>query len=103
MVYTEVDQLAEFSAGGISAFRNMIHKNFKEKKFIGDGILKTEITFVVERDGALTNIILNGLNTDFNNEIKHAISLIKEKWNPAEKSGEKVRFRYRMPITMLIE
>ncbi|SFB79758.1 hypothetical protein [Kaistella jeonii] len=103
LVYTEVDQLPEFSAGGLPAFRNMIHKNFKKKNFIGDGMLKTEITFFVERDGALTNIIVNGPNADFNNEVKHAISLIKENWNPAEKMGEKVRFRYKMPITMLIE
>lgn len=102
-VYTEVDQLPEFSAGGLPAFRKLVKKNFKKKNFIGRGLFKTEIRFLIEREGTLTNISANGPNGDFNNEVKRAISLIKEKWNPAEIRGEKVRFRYKMPITMLIE
>jgi protein TonB len=91
-VYTEVEQTAEFP-GGINAFRNKVSSNF-------DG---SEITFVVERDGSITDVKASGGNSDFNSEAIRTIKSIKNKWTPAKINGQSVRYRFRLPLTMNFE
>ncbi len=102
-VYTEVEQLAEFP-GGINSFRNKVNSNFDTSIMDGDeGIVKTEVTFVVERDGTITDVKANGSNKDFNAEAIRTVKSIKNKWAPAKINGQAVRYRFRMPLTMQFE
>ncbi|KQT31061.1 energy transducer TonB [Chryseobacterium sp. Leaf405] len=102
-VYTEVEQTAEFP-GGINAFRNKVSSNFDGSAMNGDeGTVKTEITFVVERDGSITDVKANGKNADFNSEAMRTIKSIKNKWTPAKINGQSVRYRFRLPLTMNFE
>lgn len=102
-VYTEVEQTAEFP-GGINAFRNKVANNFDGSAMNGDeGTVKTEVTFVVERDGSITDIKANGGNSDFNAEAIRTIKSIKNKWTPAKINGQSVRYRFRLPLTMNFE
>ncbi|MCY0970332.1 energy transducer TonB [Chryseobacterium wangxinyae] len=102
-VYSEVEQTAEFP-GGINAFRNKVSGNFDGSAMNGDeGTVKTEITFVVERDGSITDVKANGKNADFNSEAVRTIKSIKNKWTPAKINGQSVRYRFRLPLTMNFE
>jgi protein TonB len=102
-VYTEVEQTAEFP-GGINAFRNKVSSNFDGSAMNGDeGTVKTEITFVVERDGSITDVKASGGNSDFNSEAIRTIKSIKNKWTPAKINGQSVRYRFRLPLTMNFE
>lgn len=102
-VYTEVEQLAEFP-GGINSFRSKVSSNFDTSVMDGDeGTVKTEITFVVERDGSITDIKANGSNKDFNAEAIRTVKSVKNKWAPAKINGQSVRYRFRMPLTMQFE
>jgi len=102
-VYSEVEQTAEFP-GGINAFRNKVSGNFDGSAMNGDeGTVKTEITFVVERDGSITDVKANGKNSDFNSEAVRTIKSIKNKWTPAKINGQSVRYRFRLPLTMNFE
>ena len=102
-VYTEVEQLAEFP-GGINSFRSKVNSSFDTSVMDGDeGTVKTEVTFVVERDGTITDVKANGSNKDFNAEAIRTVKSIKNKWAPAKINGQSVRYRYRMPLTMQFE
>ena len=102
-VYTEVEQTAEFP-GGINAFRNKVQSNFDTSAMSGDsGTMKTEVTFVVERDGSITDVKANGSNSDFNSEAVRTVKGIKNKWSPAKINGQSVRYRFKMPLTMQFE
>lgn len=102
-VYTEVEQTAEFP-GGINSFRNKVSSNFDGSAMNGDeGTVKTEITFVVERDGSITDVKASGGNSDFNSEAIRTIKSIKNKWTPAKINGQSVRYRFRLPLTMNFE
>ncbi|WP_407402031.1 energy transducer TonB [Chryseobacterium sp.] len=102
-VYSEVEQTAEFP-GGINAFRNKVSGNFDGSAMNGDeGTVKTEITFVVERDGSITDVKANGKNADFNAEAVRTIKSVKNKWTPAKINGQSVRYRFRLPLTMNFE
>lgn len=102
-VYSEVEQTAEFP-GGINAFRNKVSGNFDGSAMNGDeGTVKAEVTFVVERDGTITDVKANGKNSDFNSEAVRTIKSIKNKWTPAKINGQSVRYRFRLPLTMNFE
>ncbi len=102
-VYTEVEQLAEFP-GGINSFRTKVNNNFDTSVMDGDGgTVKTEITFVVERDGSITDVKASGSNRTFNDEAIRTVKSIKNKWTPAKINGQSVRYRFRLPLTMQFE
>ena len=102
-VYTEVEQLAEFK-GGINAFRSKVQNNFDTSVMSGDeGTVKTEVTFVVERDGSITDVKASGPNKDFIAEAIRTVKSVRDKWTPAKINGQAVRYRYRLPLTMQFE
>lgn len=102
-VYTEVEQLAEFP-GGINAFRSKVSNSFDTSVMEGDeGKVQTTVTFVVERDGSITDVKADGPNKGFNAEAVRTIKSVKNKWTPAKINGQAVRYRYRLPLTMQFE
>ncbi len=102
-VYTEVEQTAEFP-GGINSFRNKVQGGFDTSVMDGDeGTVKTEVTFIVERDGSITDVKASGSNRTFNDEAVRTVKSIRNKWTPAKINGKAVRYRFRMPLTMQFE
>lgn len=102
-VYESVDQPADFSGGGLNGFRSKFTNNFDSSSLEGEGTLSTEITFVVERDGSLSQIKATGPNSDFNREAERTVKSIKIKWNPGKVNGQPVRSRFRFPVKMNFE
>ncbi|MEM0542888.1 energy transducer TonB [Flavobacterium sp. j3] len=85
--------------GGLEKFYKFISKNYQlpdEEGLKG----KVFVTFVVEKDGSLTDIKVVrdiGYGTG-----KEAIRVLKScpKWNPGEQNGKKVRVLYSLPISI---
>lgn len=98
-IFDDVEKPAEFSEG-INIFRRKLLEKLKVKNIVSQGIEKCELMFVIERDGTLTGITANGTNESFNNEAIRAVSKIKGKWIPATLNGQKVRYRFRVPLTL---
>lgn len=102
-IYESVDQDAEF-AGGINTFRNKFSENFDTGAMEGgEGTIKANVSFIVERDGSLTDIKVSGPNSDFNREAERALKSIRTKWKPAKINDQPVRQRYKLPVTMNFE
>lgn len=100
---TTVDVEAKFN-GGIDVFRNKVVGNFDTGNFEGSGdLMKTVVTFIVEKDGTISNIKANGENSQFNKEAEKTIRSIKGKWTPAKLNGENVRSYFKFPISMQFE
>jgi protein TonB len=85
--------------GGIEKFYNFVQKNYQmpdEEGLKG----KVYVTFVVEKDGSLTDIkVLRDIGYGTG---KEAIRVLKStpKWNPGEQNGKKVRCTYSLPISL---
>ncbi len=94
------EQSAEFPNGGLNKFRMLIEENFRERKVKGQGKEFCELSFMIERDGTISNIKAKGTNDSFNKEAIHAISKIKTKWIPAMINNQAVRYRYRVPLNL---
>lgn len=102
-VYESVDQEAEFP-GSLNSFRNKIGENFDNSAMEGgEGSLKTTVTFIVERDGTISDVKASGSNSDFNSEAVRTVKSIRTKWVPAKINGQPVRQRFRLPLTMNFE
>jgi protein TonB len=91
--------------GGIEGFRNKVLNNFDTTVVTSESgeIVKAVVTFVVERDGSISNIKASGVNADFNKEAEKVIKNIKGKWNPAKLGGQNVRSYFKFPISMQFE
>ncbi|KFC23621.1 energy transducer TonB [Epilithonimonas lactis] len=96
---TEFDKFAEFS-GGMDAFRNEFTKKFDSNKLAGSGQVSTQITFVVNEKGIVSDIKAKGKNLTFNEASVNAIKKIKGKWIPAMHNGIAVKSNYNFPLTM---
>jgi len=87
--------------GGIGEFYKHVASNFivpTHKDFYGG---KIYVSFVVEKDGTLTDIkVLRhpGFGT-----ADEAIRVLKsaKTWQPAEQNGKKVRCQYMLPISIM--
>ncbi len=100
----EVKIIADVEAkfpGGLNAFRSQVGNYFDQDEFQGTGdLLKATVTFVVEKDGTITNIKATGTDASFNKEAIKTISQIKGKWIPAQVKGKNVRYAFKIPISM---
>jgi len=90
---------AEFP-GGMIAFRNEFANNFNINSVQGKGEAKAIANFIIERDGSLVQITVNGNNESLNQEIKKALENIKTKWKPGTVNNNPLRTRQRFPITI---
>lgn len=98
-----VDQEAIFP-GGINKFREGIINNLDTSALEGnDEKYTTSITFVVEKNGSISNIKADGKNKDFNKLAIDAIKMIKQNWKPATYQGQTVRSYYKVPISFVLE
>lgn len=100
VIVAKPDVEAKFP-GGIDAFRNQVGKYFNQSDFDGTGeLMRTTVTFVVEKDGTISNIKAAGNDSYFNKEAVKTVNMIKGKWIPAKVNGKNVRYAFKMPIAM---
>lgn len=87
--------------GGIDKFRSYIGNNFNtpdDENFPGG---KVYVTFVVEKDGTLSDIkVPRDAGYGTGNEAIRVIKSCKIRWNAGEQNGKKVRMQFMLPITL---
>lgn len=103
-VYDSPHEVAQYPFG-LNTFRKkfanaIVVDSFKKER---ENTLKTIVSFIVERDGTVTDVQAKGTNANFDAEVKRAVRSVKDKWKPAKYKGETVRSRYRIPLTMNLE
>ncbi|WP_264520535.1 energy transducer TonB [Flavobacterium sp. N1994] len=84
--------------GGMQKFYGYIGRAYSAPEDCGSG--KVFVTFVVEKDGSLTDIKV--IREVCPGSGKEAIRVLKScpKWNPGEQNGKKVRVLYSLPISI---
>lgn len=102
-IVESADVSAEFTAGGIDGFRQRVQENFDVEAVEAEGILTTNVSFVVELDGSISQVKATGSNSDFNREAERVIKSIRTKWKPGKQGNQNVRSRFRLPLKMRFE
>ncbi len=98
-IFMVVEEMPEFP-GGDEARMRYLRDNIKYPELERDNGVQglVVVSFVVEKDGSITNIkILKGLTPNINNE---AIRVVQNmpKWKPGKQRGKPVRVTINLPI-----
>ncbi|MGY3212138.1 energy transducer TonB [Mucilaginibacter sp. HD30] len=98
-IYLAFDKAPEFP-GGTGAFVSFLEKTIrypiKARTRGKDG--KVLVTFVIEKDGSITNgKILRSVDDDIDAEVLRVVNL-SPKWNPGTVNGVPVRSQFTYPI-----
>lgn len=96
-----LDKNPEFP-GGIQKFYQYVGRTFRApEETDGAGQIRVLVSFVVERDGSLTDIkVLRNPGYGVDREAIRVLKALKTKWNPGIYRGEKVRTLYTLPISV---
>lgn len=96
----KIDKNADYP-GGINALRQEV-----ANLFYSDGVytdvkdLKTQVAFIVEKDGSISHVKAEGDNFTFNRQAEIALYSVVEKFSPAYINGNSVRSRFRLPLSL---
>jgi len=101
-VVGSVEQQASFP-GGIASFRTEFLNHIKTKDIKQKGVFRTTVSFVVEKDGTVSDVKAEGANADFNAASVAAVKKIKTKWIPAISDGKPVKSQFRFPAAFNAE
>jgi TonB family protein len=102
-IFSAVEQVPEFT-GGLTAFGNFLAKNIKyPAEARKNGVQgKVFISFVVEKDGSLSNIrVVRGVDNAIDREALRVLEL-SPKWTPGVQNGKPVRVSYSVPISFTL-
>ncbi|PIE50470.1 MAG: hypothetical protein CSA38_03445 [Flavobacteriales bacterium] len=101
-IYEYVGQEAMFSEGN-DTFYNYIKNKFDPAITRGlSSELRTVITFVVEKNGSISQVKAEGGSPELQQEAIRTVKSIKTKWTPAKVNGRPVRSRSKFPIAMAV-
>ena len=90
--------------GGFETLRKQVADLFYSDSVLPDQkLLKTNVVFVVEKDGSISSVRAEGDNFTFNRQAEIALYLLPEKFSPAVVNGTAVRYRFRLPLAMNFE
>lgn len=98
-----LDKQPEFP-GGIAQFYKYVGNNFQRPELDVEKTLRVYVSFVVEKDGSLTDIIVrNDPGYGMGKEAIRVLKSLKTKWAPGILDGKPVRTAYNLPITIKTE
>ena len=90
--------------GGFETLRKQVADLFYSDSVLPDQkLLKTNVVFVVEKDGSISSVRAEGDNFTFNRQAEIALYLLPEKFSPAVVNGTAVCYRFRLPLAMNFE
>jgi len=98
-----LDKMPEFP-GGMAKFYTYVGNNFNRPELDADRTLKVYVSFVIERDGSITDIMVkNDPGYGLGKEAIRVLKSLKTKWIPGVLNGKAVRTAYNLPITIKTE
>ncbi len=105
VVFLVADEKPGFQGGDLNTFRNWVQSRLTYPPLAAENNIqgRVTLTFVIERDGTLTNIQVLQSPDDMLSE--EAIRILKKspKWSPARQRDQAVRFRYTLPVEFKLQ
>lgn len=98
--YIIVERMPIFNGGDLNTFRNWVQSNMKYPEDAARHKIqgKVIVDFIIERDGALTNI--NVIKTPHRSLSQEVLRILDSSpiWTPGTQAGKPVRVRFTLPI-----
>ncbi len=103
-IFTVVESMPEYQ-GGMAKLYSFLNSNIKYPVMAKESGIqgKVYITFVVERDGSITDVrVLRGIGGGCDEEAVRVVSSMP-KWKPGKQRGKPVRVQYNLPVRFTLE
>jgi len=98
-----LDKMPEFP-GGMGKFYTYVGNNFNKPELDADRTMRVYVSFVIEKDGSMTDIIVkNDPGYGLGKEAVRVLKSLRTKWTPGILDGKPVRTAYNLPITIKTE
>lgn len=98
-----LDKLPEFP-GGMDRFYNYVGNNFEKPEIEGMNTMKLFVSFVIEKDGSMTNIhVKRDPGYGLGKEAIRVLKSLRTKWSPGMIGSKPVRTAYDLPITVQMD
>ena len=103
--FMKVEKMPSFRGGDLMTFRNWVNERLRYPQIAQENSIQGRvlISFVIERDGSLTNIkVLQTPDSSLSDEV---IRVVKSspKWSPGKQGDKTVRVKYTMPTDFRIQ
>ena len=103
--FVKVEKMPSFKGGDLMTFRNWVMERIRYPQIAQENGIQGRVllSFVVERDGTLTNIqVLQTPDSALSDE---AIRVLKTspKWSPGKQGNKTVRVKYTLPVEFRIQ
>jgi protein TonB len=100
---SELDRQPNFP-GGLKGFYEYVGNHFDKQEIIEGEIFRVLVSFVIEKNGSMTNIeVVQKTTSEIDQEAIRVLKSLNTKWEPGYKDGETVRTRYTLPIVVSAE
>ncbi|MDQ6472171.1 energy transducer TonB [Flavobacterium sp. LHD-80] len=100
VIAATLDKMPGFP-GGMDKFYSYVGNNFKRPELDTEMTLKVYVSFVIERDGSITDIMVQkDPGYGMGKEAIRVLKSLKTKWTPGILNGKPVRTAYNLPITI---
>ena len=100
-----VETMPTFQGGDLNTFRNWVQSNVRFPQIaLENGIQGTVVlSFVIEKDGSLTNIQV--LRTPDRSLSEEAVRVLEKspKWTPGKQRNQTVRVKYTLPVDFRVQ
>jgi protein TonB len=99
-LYSKADVMPTFKGGDINKFREWVQKKTKYPQVATENGIqgKVYITFVVETDGAVSNVkVIRGVDPIIDNEALKSV-MSSPKWSPGLNKGKAIRVAYMIAV-----
>ena len=100
-----VETMPTFQGGDLNTFRNWVQSNVRFPQIaLENGIQGTVVlSFVIEKDGSLTNIqVLRTPDRSLSEEATRVLSK-SPKWTPGKQRNQVVRVKYNLPVVFRVQ
>ena len=103
--FIKVEKMPSFQGGDLNKFRNWVQERVRYPQIAQENGVsgKIVLSFVVEKDGTLTNIeVLQSPDRSLADE---AVRVLKTspKWEPGQQRNQPVRVKYTLPVDFRIQ
>lgn len=98
-----LDKMPQFP-GGMEKFYKYISNNFERPEIDASNIIKVYVSFVIEKDGSMTDIKVNrDPGYGLGREAVRVLKSLKTKWTPGIINSKPVRTAYNLPISIQMQ
>ncbi|UKB84171.1 hypothetical protein LF887_00545 [Chryseobacterium sp. MEBOG06] len=98
----DIEKVADYPGGLNSLRQEVANLLYVDGVYSQEKTIKTDVAFMVEKDGSVSNVHAQGDNFTFNRQAEIALYSLAEKFSPAVIKGDPAIYRFTLPLTLTI-